>query len=83
MVACLQATAEACFPHLFQAAALGIFCDAGVGEVGGQGVLVLAHGSQLRFPCTLVLQPPFRLNPHAVLLELSSRRFRPQLVCHR
>jgi hypothetical protein len=40
MVACLQAMAEACFPHLFQAVALGIFCDAGVGEVGGQRVLV-------------------------------------------
>jgi hypothetical protein len=40
MVACLQATAEAFFPHLFQAAVLDIFCDAGVGEVGGQRVLV-------------------------------------------
>jgi hypothetical protein len=38
---------EACFPQLLPAA-LGIFCDTGVGEVGGQGVLVLAHGSQLR-----------------------------------
>jgi hypothetical protein len=83
MVACLQATAEACFPHLFQAAALGIFCDAGVGEVGGQGVLVLAHGSQLRRPCTLVLQAPFRLNPRTVLPGPPSRRYHPQLVRRR
>jgi hypothetical protein len=44
MVACLQA--EACIPQLLPAV-LGIFCDAGVGVVGGQGVLVFAHPRQL------------------------------------
>jgi hypothetical protein len=34
MVACLQATVEACFPQLLSAV-LGIFYDAGIGIVGG------------------------------------------------
>jgi hypothetical protein len=70
MVACLQATAEACFPQLLPAA-LGIFCDADVGEVGGQGVLVLAHDSQLCRPCTPVVPPqPSRSPPGAAVPPL-------------
>jgi hypothetical protein len=79
MVACLQATAEACFPQLLPAV-LGIFYDANVGEVGGHRVLVFAHPRQLRHPRTLILQPPFRLNPREVLPGPPSRRHRPQLV---
>jgi hypothetical protein len=58
MVACLKATAEACFPQLLPVEALGIFYD---------GVLVFAHPHQLRRPRTLVLQAPFQHNPRAVL----------------
>jgi hypothetical protein len=47
MVAFLQATVEACFLQLLPAA-LGIFCDAGISVVEGQGVLVLVHPRQLR-----------------------------------
>jgi hypothetical protein len=72
MVACLQATAEACFPQLLPAA-LGIFCDASAGKVGGQGILMFAHDNQLRRPHMLVLQPPFCLNPRAVLPGPPSR----------
>jgi hypothetical protein len=73
MVACLEATA--CFPQLLPVA-LGIFCDVGVGVVGGQGVLVFVHPRQLHRPHTLSLQPPFHRNPRAVLLGPPSRRCR-------